>query len=129
MAEAREKAEELGVDLVLRNENLNPPIMKVMNYRKELVKRLFQKLGKNATQEADDPKKQKSLKLSTSINMHDLENKKRKAVEFLKKFPVVNFYMRVNKYDPDNIQKGKIMLLNIAEGLKSYAKLKVSVLS
>ena len=34
--------------------------------------------------------------------------------------------MKVNQYDPDNIQKGRMMLLNLAEDLKEYAKVKVS---
>lgn len=46
LAEAREKATERGVDLVLRNSKISPPIVKIMNYRKELLKRLFQKIGK-----------------------------------------------------------------------------------
>ena len=99
--------------------------MKIMNYRKELVKRLFQKLGKKAT-DREDVGSQKTIRLTTMISVHDLENKKRQAIQFLKKNSILKFYIRVNKYDPDNIQKGKIMLMNIAEELKSYAKVKVS---
>jgi hypothetical protein len=39
---------------------------------------------------------------------------------------VLKFYIRVNKYDPENVQKGRIMLSNIGEELKSYAKITVS---
>lgn len=70
------------MDLVLRNANLSPPIMKIMNYRKELLKRLFQKLGKAPG--ATDGDKFKTLKLTTTISVHDLENKKRQAIQFLK---------------------------------------------
>ena len=34
--------------------------------------------------------------------------------------------MRVNIYDPDNIQKGRMILLNIAEDLKADCKMTVS---
>lgn len=34
--------------------------------------------------------------------------------------------MKVNVYEPENVQKGRLMLLNIAEDLKEYAKVKVS---
>jgi hypothetical protein len=34
--------------------------------------------------------------------------------------------MKVNTFDDANIQKGRLMLLNIAEDLKEYAKVKVS---
>ena len=36
--------------------------------------------------------------------------------------------MRVNAYDPENIQKGKLILLNVAEDLKEFAKLGAVVL-
>jgi hypothetical protein len=32
----------------------------------------------------------------------------------------------VNIYDDENVQKGKLMLMNIAEEMKEYAKVKVS---
>jgi len=34
--------------------------------------------------------------------------------------------MKVNAYDAENVQKGRLMLLNIAEDLKEYAKVLVS---
>jgi hypothetical protein len=35
--------------------------------------------------------------------MHDLENKKRKAVEYLKTISSLKFYMKVNIYDEENV--------------------------
>lgn len=58
--------------------------------------------------------------------MHDLENKRRKSIEFLKQVSTLKFFMKVNVYDPENVQKGRLMLLNIAEDLKEYAKIKVA---
>ena len=34
--------------------------------------------------------------------------------------------MKVNIYDPENIQKGRNMLLNIAEDMKEYCKMTIS---
>ena len=34
--------------------------------------------------------------------------------------------MKVNVYDEENVQKGRLMLMNIAEDLKEYARIKVS---
>jgi hypothetical protein len=45
-----------------------------MNYKKELLKRLFKKLGKEME---DKDLKSKTIKLATTISFHDLENKKR----------------------------------------------------
>jgi hypothetical protein len=58
--------------------------------------------------------------------VHDLENKKKKAIEYLKQNSGVKFYMKVNVYDDENVQKGKLMLTNIAEDLNKYAKIKVA---
>ena len=64
--------------------------------------------------------------MTTTIAMHDLENKKRKAIEYLKQISTLKLYMKVNIYDEENVQKGRLMLMNIAEDLKEYAKVKVS---
>lgn len=45
-----------------------------MNYKLELLKKLFKKLGKDI---ADKEKGTKSVRLTTTITVHDLENKKR----------------------------------------------------
>jgi translation initiation factor IF-3 len=47
--------------------------------------------------------KYKSIRLSTTIGVHDLENKKKKAIEFLKSNSGVKFYMKVNIYDEENV--------------------------
>jgi len=64
--------------------------------------------------------------LTTTISLHDLDNKKKKAIEYLKNYSGLKFYMKVNIYDEENVQKGRLMLMNIAEDLKEYAKVKVS---
>jgi hypothetical protein len=110
--------------LVLRNAKLEPPVVKIMSYKMELLKKLFAKLGRTGHQEKEE--KSKTLRLTTTISVHDLENKKRQALTFLKDSSSLKFYMKVNIYDDDNIQKGRLMLMNIAEDLKEYAKVKVS---
>lgn len=113
----------LKKDIVLRNSKTDPPILKIMNYKLELLKKLFKKLGKDV---GEKDKKSKSIRLTTAISVHDLENKKRKSVEFLKSFSTLKYFMKVNIYDPENVQKGRLMLLNMAEDLKEYSKIKVS---
>ena len=44
--EAYTLAVKLKKDIVLRNFKTDPPVMKIMNYRLELLKRLFKKLGR-----------------------------------------------------------------------------------
>lgn len=67
-----------------------------------------------------------TLRLTTNIAIHDLENKKRKGITELKDNATLRFFMKVNIYDEENVQKGRLMLLNIAEDLKSYGKVSVT---
>ena len=100
----------------MRNAKATPPIVKIMNYKKELLKKLFQKLGTQITEGKSD--KPKSIVVATNISMNDLENKKKRAIELLKKTSRLRFYMKVNVYDKENIQKGKLLLMNIGADLK-----------
>lgn len=110
---------------MLRNNRLEPPVVKVMHYKRELLKRLFKKLGK----EVDDKNvKSKTIRLATTTSYHDLETKKRQARNFFKNYQVLNIYMKVNVYDPENIHKGRMMLLNIAEDLKGDSRMTKSPL-
>ena len=120
--EAYNLAMDLEKDIVLRNVRTSPPVMKIMNYRLELLKRLFKKLGREINQK---DQKAKSITLNTTISMHDLENKKRKSIELLKNIQVIKYFMKVNVYDPENVQKGRLILLNLAEDLKDHCKIKV----
>ena len=69
-------------DLVLRNAKAEPPVAKIMNYKMELLKKLFKKLGTQVQETKED--KFKSIRLSTNISVHDKHNKKRKSIEYLK---------------------------------------------
>ena len=80
--EALQAAESAGKDLVMRNAKINPPVVKVMNYKKELLKRLFKKLGKDSQDQQE--LKTKNVRLTTNISFHDLETRKRQAKGFFK---------------------------------------------
>lgn len=123
--EALSQSRGLKKDLVLRQIKATPPVCKIMNYKMQLLKRLFKKLGKDMSQ--NEVAKTKTIRLSTTISVHDLENKKNKAIaDFKKENLILKFFMKCNVYDKENVQKGKLMLLNLAEDLKEHAKMKVS---
>ena len=119
--EGYDLAASLGKDIVLRNRKTDPPVVKIMDYKVELVKRVFKKLGREVKGEG----KPKTIQMSSDISMHDLEFRKRRAIEFLKTSNKLKLFMRVNIYDPENIQKGRLILLNFAQDLDEYAKIKV----
>jgi translation initiation factor IF-3 len=129
--EAYNQAKTMKKDIVLRNDKAEPAIVKITNYRKDLLSKLFTKLGKDRITETKAKKSAKdggvkAVHLTTTITVHDMENKKRKSAEFLKKYTTLKFFMKVNMYDDANIQKGRLMLLNIAEDLKDIAKVSVA---
>jgi len=47
--EVYQLAMNLEKDIVLRNEKVSPPVVKVMNYKLELMKRVFKKIGTEMT--------------------------------------------------------------------------------
>ena len=92
-------AASLGKDIVLRNRATDPPVMKIMDFKVELVKRVFKKLGK----ELKGDGKPKTIQMSSDISMHDLELRKRRAIDFLKQTSKLKLFMKVNIYDTENI--------------------------
>lgn len=44
----------------------------------------------------------------------------------MKSHQVLKFYMKVNIYDQENVQKGRMMLLNLAEDLKEDCRIIVA---
>ena len=78
LKEAKRIASNLELDLVEINGNVNPPIVKVVDYSKymfELKKALKNKNKKNCVL--------KAIQLSTNISSNDLNTKVRKAKEFI----------------------------------------------
>ena len=54
--ESFELAMSLGKDIVMRNKATDPPVLKIMDYKVELVKRVFKKLGKEVKGTDKKPK-------------------------------------------------------------------------
>ena len=76
LLDAREAADAAQKDVVLRNAKIDPPVVKIMNYKKELLKRLFKKIGRD--QDVGE-KKVKMIRMATNISFHDFENKKKQC--------------------------------------------------
>ena len=123
LSEAIHSAKLAGKDIVLRNGKVTPPVLKIMNYKKDLLKKLFQKLGTDIVEGKTD--KSKSIVIATNISLNDLENKKKRVLEILKKSNKIKIYMKVNSYEKENIQKGKLLLMNLANDLNQSAKVSI----
>lgn len=81
-AEALIEAEKLGLDLILISPNANPPVCKILDFKKFLYeeKKKIKDKEKNQTKIII-----KEIRFTPNIGEHDYEVKKRKTIEFLEK--------------------------------------------
>lgn len=113
--EASKIAEENGQDLILINENQNPPIVRIEDYNKflyDLEKREKEK-KKNAVKTVV-----KEIQLSTEISDNDLNTKCRKAREFLEEGNKVKCVIQLKGRQKATPQRGEIVMLKFAQLLE-----------
>lgn len=79
--EAAKIAREEAKDLILINENANPPVVRIEDYNKFLYETSKREKEAKKNSKSNDTKE---IKLSTNIADHDLLVKSKKAYEFLK---------------------------------------------
>ena len=78
MAEARQIAESMELDLIEINPTSNPPVVKVASYEK-----LMYELKKAAKKNKQSAKPVKEIQLSVNITEHDLQTKANNAKKFI----------------------------------------------
>lgn len=111
------KAEEQNLDLVEISGKVDPPICKILDYKKFLY---------------DQKKKQKEIKAKTSkvsikeirfgpnTDEHDYEFKKKHAVKFLEEGSKLKAYVFFKGRSILFKDKGQILLLRLAQDLEEY---------
>jgi translation initiation factor IF-3 len=78
MAEARQIAESMELDLIEINPTSNPPVVKIASYEK-----LMYELKKAAKKNKQSAKPLKEIQLSVNITDHDLQTKANNAKKFI----------------------------------------------
>ena len=78
MAEARQIAESMELDLIEINPTSNPPVAKIASYEK-----LMYELKKAAKKNKQSAKPLKEIQLSVNITEHDLQTKANNAKKFI----------------------------------------------
>lgn len=114
--EARKIASNLELDLVEVNGNINPPIVKVVNYSKymfELKKTLKSKNKKNCVL--------KEVQLSTNISSNDLNTKVRKAKEFIEDGNKVKVVLTMKGRELGRREESKKSLLTFIVAMEEVA--------
>ncbi len=115
--EALRMADDSGKDLILINENQEPPIARIDDYNKFLYKIEQQEKEKRKNAVKSE---MKEIKLSCNIADHDLEIKAKKAREFLSDGDKVKCVIQLRGRQKGNPDRGQIVMLRFATILEQY---------
>ena len=112
---ALEKAYDEDLDLVLVAPNANPPVCKILDYSKfkfEMAKKEKEARKNQKVVEL------KEIRLSATIDQHDLETKAKNANKFLKAGDKVKVSLKFKGREVRFVEKGKETILKFVEMLE-----------
>ena len=115
--EARQKAEDAGLDLVCISPNPDNPVCRVMDYNKFMFEK--KKREKDAKKNQKETElKEIGLKLNTDV--HDIEVKRKAVVKFLSNGNRVKVNIRFRGREMAFQNKGFEVMEKFAEGVNEY---------
>lgn len=112
-------AQEQGLDLVLIADKADPPVVKIIDYKKFLYdqkkrqKEIAQKAQKTVVKE---------IRFGPNTDDHDYEFKKKHAVKFLEEGAKIKAYVFFKGRSIVFKDKGEILLLRLAQDLEDLGK-------
>lgn len=118
-SKALEMAKEFGLDLVLITENANPPVARILDYKKFLYEEKKRKKELKAKQSKITIKE---IRFGPNTDDHDYEFKKRHAEGFLKDGAKLKAYVFFKGRSIVFKDQGEILLLRLAQDLEEYGK-------
>ncbi len=113
-------AEEQGLDLVEISPNAEPPVCKVIDYKKFLYD---QKKREKAQKSKASKVVVKEIRFGPNTDDHDYEFKKKHAIKFLKEGAKLKAYVFFKGRSIIFKDQGEILLLRLAQDLEEYGKL------
>tara|TARA_R100001369_G_scaffold21881_1_gene39631 strand:+ start:3070 stop:3510 length:441 start_codon:yes stop_codon:yes gene_type:complete len=116
---ALEFAEEQGLDLVEISPNANPPVAKVMDYKKFLYE---QKKREKVLKAKASKVVVKEIRFGPQTDDHDYEFKKRNAEKFLKDGAKLKAFVFFKGRSIVFKDQGQILLLRLAQDLEEIGK-------
>ncbi len=119
LAKALAIAEELALDLVEISPDANPPVVKVMDYKKFLFE---QKKREKARKAKASKVINKEIRFGPNTDDHDYEFKKNHAIRFLQDGAKVKAYVFFKGRSIVFKDQGEILLLRLAQDLEDYGK-------
>lgn len=122
LREAIQMADEVGLDLVEISPAANPPVCKVIDYRKFL----YEKKKKQKELKAKTAKVVvKELRLSPNTDDHDFNFKLKHAIKFLQDGSKVKIDVFFKGRSILYKDKGELILLRFADELSEYGKVEM----
>lgn len=123
-ADALTLAEYAGFDLVLINEKGNPPVCKLMDYKKfKYEKKKKQK--ENDKKQRETNSELKEFRLSVTIDKHDFDTKANNAKKHLEKNNKIKASIRFKGRQLAHIELGEEVLKRFAESLSDISDIEV----
>jgi len=117
--EALFKAEELGLDLVEISPNADPPVCKIIDYKKFLYE---QKKREKAMKAKASKVVVKEIRFGPNTDDHDYDFKKKHAEKFLKDGAKLKAYVFFKGRSIVYKEQGEILLLKLAQELEDIGK-------
>lgn len=115
--EAQKLAYSEEKDLILINENQNPPIVRIEDYNKFLYE--LEKLEKEKKRNSNKSQL-KEIQLSVNISDHDLEIKAKKGRELLKDGDKVKVVISLKGRQKANPERGEIVMLKFTQLVEEF---------
>ncbi len=119
LKKALEIADEQGLDLVEISPKADPPVCKILDYKKFLYD---QKKKEKAIKAKTQKVTLKEIRFGPNTDDHDYEFKKKHAMNFLKEGNKLKAYVFFKGRSIIFKEKGEILLLRLAQDLEEYGK-------
>jgi translation initiation factor IF-3 len=123
-AYAKQLAESMELDLVEISPNAEPPVVKILDYKKFLYEEKKRK-KEQEKKSKENNKDLKEIRFTPNIGENDVNVKKKKIEEFLKDGHKVKLTVRYKGRElgiANTKSKGELILLSIAEDLSEICK-------
>ena len=119
LEEARERADQAGLDLVEVSPNADPPVCKILDYGKfkyDAQKRANEARKKQKTFDV------KEIKMRPNIDQHDYDVKMRSVVKFLGEGDKVKVTLRFRGREMAHQERGMDVLMRVRDELEPIGK-------
>jgi translation initiation factor IF-3 len=114
-------AKELLLDLIEISPNANPPVCKISDYNKFLYE-LKVREREQAKKQRETNKELKEIRFTSNTDEGDIETKKKKIIEFLKKGHKVKTFIIFKGREITHSERGQILLLKLATDVEEVGK-------